>query len=72
MTAALPALDKLPQNPDWPKLPLFDRKRRTSVRFGDVVENVNETEREPQVAGIERFIAWSIWSRGRRCAPALM
>lgn len=44
-------------NPDWAKLPLFDRSKWQRVRFGDVVENVNETERDPAAAGIERFIA---------------
>jgi len=43
-------------NPDWARVPLFDRKEGKRVRFGDVVENVNETEREPEAAGIERFI----------------
>jgi type I restriction enzyme, S subunit len=43
-------------NPEWAKLPLFDRSKWQRVRFGDVVENVNETERDPQSAGIERFI----------------
>ncbi len=44
-------------NPDWAKLPLFDRKGWKRVRFGDVVENLNETERDPAGVGIERFIA---------------
>lgn len=44
-------------NPDWAKLPLFDRSKWQRVRFGDVVENLNETERDPAGAGIERFIA---------------
>ena len=43
-------------NPDWAKLPLFDRSKWQRVRFGDVVENLNETERNPEEAGIERFI----------------
>ena len=43
-------------NPDWARLPLFDRKGWTRVRFGDVVENVNETERDPEAAGIDQFI----------------
>ncbi|MDP2268325.1 MAG: hypothetical protein Q8K46_04065, partial [Deltaproteobacteria bacterium] len=43
-------------NPDWAKLPLFDRKEWKRVRFGDVVENINEPERNPTGAGIERFI----------------
>jgi len=50
----------------WPKMngslrglgtcPLFDRKGWTRVKFGDVVENLNETEQNPLTAGIERFI----------------
>ena len=43
-------------NPDWAKLPLFDRSKWQRVRFGDVVKNVNETEPDPAEAGIERFI----------------
>jgi len=49
-------LEKLRVNPNWAKLPLFDRKGWKKVRFGDVVENVNETC-DPKEAGIERFIA---------------
>jgi type I restriction enzyme, S subunit len=49
-------LHALRVNPEWAKLPLFDRSKWQRVRFGDVVENVNETERDPQSAGIERFI----------------
>ena len=43
-------------NPEWAKLPLFDRTGWKRVRFGDVVENCNETC-DPTEAGIERFIA---------------
>ena len=43
-------------NPDWAKLPLFDRSKWQRVRFGDVVENLNETC-DPAEAGLERFIA---------------
>jgi type I restriction enzyme, S subunit len=35
---------------------LFDRSNWQCVRFGDVVENLNETERNPEESGIERFI----------------
>jgi type I restriction enzyme M protein len=35
---------------------LFDRAGWQRVTFGDVVRNVNETERDPQSAGIDRFI----------------
>jgi type I restriction enzyme, S subunit len=54
MTATLPALDHLRPNPDWASLPLFDRTGWKRVRFGDVVENLNETVRTPAV--IDRFI----------------
>lgn len=43
-------------NPDWKNLPLFDRNGWKRVRFGDVVRNVNSTEKNPLEAGIERFI----------------
>jgi type I restriction enzyme S subunit len=43
-------------NPDWAKLPLFDRSKWQRVRFDDVVENLNETC-DPGEAGLERFIA---------------
>lgn len=56
MIGAFPSLDGLRPNPDWAKLPLFDRKGWKRVHFGDVVENLNETERNPAEAGIERFI----------------
>ena len=56
MTSTLPTLKKLRPNPQWAKLPIFDRSKWQRVRFGDVVENVNETERAPVEAGIERFI----------------
>ena len=55
MTAALPALAKLRPNPQWAKLPLFDRKGWKTVRFGEVVENLNETC-DPEETGLERFI----------------
>jgi type I restriction enzyme, S subunit len=42
-------------NPDWAKLPLFDRLKWTQGQFGEVVENRNETV-APAEAGIERFI----------------
>lgn len=42
-------------NPDWAKLPLFDRSKWERVRFGDVVDNLNETC-DPNEAGIQRYI----------------
>jgi len=50
------ALSNLRINPEWAKLPLFDRKGWKRVRFGDVVVNVNETERDLAASGIERYI----------------
>ncbi|HBL22547.1 MAG TPA: restriction endonuclease subunit S [Deltaproteobacteria bacterium] len=35
---------------------MFDRTGWKRVRFGDVVANLNKTERDPAEAGIERFI----------------
>ena len=49
-------MSRLTLNPDWPNLPVFDRSKWTRVRFGDVVQNVSETERNPEAVGIERFI----------------
>jgi type I restriction enzyme, S subunit len=43
-------------NQGWARLPLFDRSKWQRVRFGDVVNNLNETERNPATAGLERFI----------------
>lgn len=56
MTGIIPEPRELRPNPDWAKLPIFDRRDWTRVRFGDVVQNVKETERDPAKAGIERFI----------------
>ena len=50
-------LQNLVPTADWASLPVFDRSSWTRVRFGDVVENANETERSPAEAGIDRFIA---------------
>ena len=56
MTITLPSLAKLKPNPNWAKLPLFNRKNWSRVRFEDVVENLNETC-DPAEAGLERVIA---------------
>jgi len=56
MTTALPKLEKLKPNNNWAKLPLFNRKNWSRVRFDDVVENLNETC-DPAAAGLERVIA---------------
>ncbi|MEI7948087.1 MAG: restriction endonuclease subunit S [bacterium] len=55
MTRARPILHQFHASPDWAKLPLFDRKGWKRVRFGDVVENINETC-DPEESGLERFI----------------
>ena len=49
-------MNTLTVNHDWAKLPLFDRKEWKRARFGDVVDNLNETEKNPVATGIERFI----------------
>jgi type I restriction enzyme S subunit len=56
MSSSLPvALANLNSNPDWASLPLFDRTGWKRVRFGDVVQNVNETC-DADESGLERFI----------------
>jgi type I restriction enzyme S subunit len=42
MSKAMATADQLRPNADWAKLPLFSRKGWARIRFGDVVENVNE------------------------------
>lgn len=53
---------KLPPNSGWAKLPLFDRKGWTRVRFGDVVKILNE-KCEPEEAGLERLEPGSLHIR---------
>jgi type I restriction enzyme M protein len=43
-------------NFEWISLPIFRQEDWIRVRFGDVVENLNETEQDPVNAGLERFI----------------
>lgn len=50
----LPSLDETLNGFD--SCALLDHSNWQRVRFGDVVENLNETERDPEDAGIERFI----------------
>jgi type I restriction enzyme S subunit len=54
--AAMNSLAMLKPNADWAKLPLFDRTDWKRVRFGDVVQNCNETC-DLAEAGLERFVA---------------
>jgi len=56
VSASLPSLAKLKPNPQWARLPLFNRKNWSRVRFADVVENLNETC-DPVTAGLGRVIA---------------
>ena len=59
MTVTRPSVSSVKSvvpNPSWATLPLFDRMGWKRVRFGDVVENCNETC-EPAEAGLERFVA---------------
>ena len=53
---SIPMTKNLTPNPSWATLPLFDRKGWKHVRFGDVVENCNETC-DPAEAGLDRFVA---------------
>lgn len=49
-------LANLKPNPAWASLPLFDRTGWKRMRFGDVVENCNETC-DPEEAGLDRVVA---------------
>jgi len=42
VTAALPMLAKLKPNPNWAKLPIFDRKDWRTMAFGEFAESINE------------------------------
>ncbi|GIK10579.1 MAG: hypothetical protein BroJett001_26450 [Chloroflexota bacterium] len=55
MTRSSSTLEQLRPRADWAKSPLLNRKEWKTVRFGDVVDNVNETC-DPEKAGLERFI----------------
>lgn len=65
MTTTLPSLSQLKPNPQWARLPLFNRKNWSRLRFGDVVENLNETC-DPASAGLERVIAMEHLEPGSR------
>ena len=49
------SLDRLKINPDWAKLPLFERKRWKSLPFGAFAESVNERV-EPANAAEEIYV----------------
>lgn len=55
MSKAMATADQLRPNADWAKLPLFSRKGWARIRFGDVVENVNERV-EPADAAEETYV----------------
>jgi len=40
VSASLPTFAKLKPNPNWARLPLFNRKNWSRVRFGDVVRQL--------------------------------
>jgi type I restriction enzyme S subunit len=47
----------MPQvNPHWARLPLFNRKNWSRVRFGDVVRMLKE-QTDPVADGVERYVA---------------
>ncbi len=56
MLEAFSTLMNVKPNPNWAQLPLFDRSKWESVRFGDVVDLVSDTSRNPEAEGITRFI----------------
>ncbi len=55
MYASVKAFDNLKPNPDWAKLPLFDRKGWKIVPFGEFAESVNERV-EPANAAEEIYV----------------
>ncbi len=50
------SLDALRPNPDWAKLPIFDRKGWKRTRFGEVVRQFKE-EVDPRSGEVERYVA---------------
>ena len=55
MTTALPKLEKLKPNPNWARLPLFERKGWTRMAFGQFAESVNQRV-EPADAAEEIYV----------------
>lgn len=49
-------LAELRVNPDWAKLPLFDRSKWKRVRFGDVVRVMKE-QIDPSMGEVDRYVA---------------
>lgn len=56
MSSALLSIPDLKPNPHWAKLPLFNRKSWSRVRFGDVVRMLKE-QTDPVADGVERYVA---------------
>ncbi len=56
MTDTLPSLAKLKPNPHWARLPLFNRKSWSRVRFGDVVKQLKK-QVDPAADDVERYVA---------------
>lgn len=56
MNAPGPKLRNIRINPDWAKLPLFDRKGWKRVRFGDVVRVLKE-QVDPASGEVDRYVA---------------
>ena len=54
--SAIGRLETLRPNPDWAKLPLFDRSNWQRVRFGDVV-NVLKEQVDPSSGEVDRYVA---------------
>lgn len=55
MMGAFPSLDGLRPNPDWAKLPLFDRKGWKRIPFGVFADSINERI-EPSDAAEEIYV----------------
>lgn len=55
MSAVLPSLDALRINPDWARLPLFERKSWRRLAFGAFADSINERV-EPADAADEVYV----------------
>lgn len=49
-------------NLHWTQPPLFERSKWETLRFGDVVDLVSETNRNPRLIGLPAISGWSTWS----------
>jgi restriction endonuclease S subunit len=55
MTVTVPIIEKLKPNPDWAKLPLFDRNGWCTLPFGEFAQSIIERV-EPSEAGDEIYV----------------